>query len=325
MKSIVKVAVTGACGNIGYALLFRIARGDVFGFDQPVELRLLERESPESAKKMQGLLMELNDCAFPLLSGIVCSTDPNECFKDVDAAFLVGAKPRTEGMDRADLLKDNGKIFTVQGKALNDNAKPGVLVIVVGNPCNTNAWIAMQSAPKLAPECFSAMMRLDQNRMIARIAEREAVSCDKVKKAFVWGNHSNSQIPDITFVEVEGKSEFKMGEEEYASFRTAVATRGGAIIKARGASSAASAANAAIDHMRDWWQGSDGRIVTMAVPSDGSYGIEKGIVYGFPVICKGRGQYEIVKNLPVTPATLELMKASEAELIKEREVVKELL
>jgi len=326
MKPTIKVAVTGACGNIGYALLFRVAKGDVFGADQPIELRLLERESPESAKKMQGLLMELDDCAFPLLRGVVCSTDPVEAFRGVSAAFLVGSKPRLEGMDRSDLLLDNGKIFTVQGKALAQSANPDVKVLVVGNPCNTNAYIAMKSASGLDPKCFSALMRLDQNRMVARLAYRQDVTPDAIGRAFVWGNHSNTQVPDISFVEVEGKSGcVKMREEEYAEFRKAVATRGGAVIKARGASSAASAANAAIDHMHDWWQGSDGRVVTMAVPSDGSYGIAEGLVYGFPVICTGNGQYEIVKDLPVSQEMLALMKESEAELLHEREVVAGLL
>lgn len=326
MKPVISVAVTGACGNIGYAILFRIANGEVFGKDQPVELRLLERAAPESSQKMLGLTMELNDCAFPLLAGVKSFVDANECFEGVSAAFLIGAKPRIAGMDRSDLLRDNGAIFTVQGKALAEHAKKDVKVIVVGNPCNTNAWIAMQSAKTLPAECFSAMMRLDQNRMVAKLAQRQGVSPDAIENAFVWGNHSNTQVPDISHVLVSGKADaLDMGQDEYAEFKKTIATRGGAIIKARGASSAASAANAAIDHMRDWWNGSDGRIVTMAVPSDGSYGIEKGLVFGFPVICTGNGAYKIVSDLKISDEVMALIKESEAELIKERDAVAHLV
>ena len=319
LKPVVRVVVTGAAGNIGYALLFRIASGAVFGPDTPVELSLLERENEQARAAMEGVRMELFDSAFPLVAGIRVSSDPLEAFAGAQAAFLVGAMPRGPGMDRSDLLLANGPIFQVQGDALNQAADRNVKVLVVGNPCNTNAYITMRHAPGLSPKCFSAMMRLDHNRAVAQLAEKTGKPVCSIQGVRVWGNHSNSMYPDLTGCTIAGVPATecldKAWYEDY--FLPTVAKRGGAIIKARGKSSAASAAAAAVDHMHDWWLGSNGRIVTMAVPSDGSYGVPEGIVCGFPCICTGNGEYEIVKDLQLSEEGKERLAKTVAELVKE--------
>lgn len=319
----VRVAVTGAAGNIGYSLLFQIARGECFGPNTPVILQLLERDNEQSKAAMKGVCMELFDSAFPLLAGIVTTSDPLEAFKDAQAAFLVGSMPRGPGMDRSDLMLANGPIFQAQGNALDQVADRNVKVLVVGNPCNTNAYIAMRHAPSLSPKCFSAMMRLDHNRAIAQLSEKTGKPVCAIEGLKVWGNHSNSMYPDITQCTIAGVKATELVDEAWYKdyFLPTVSKRGGAIIKARGKSSAASAASAAVDHMRDWWNGSNGRIVTMAVPSDGSYGVPEGIVCGFPCICTGNGDYEIVKDLPLTESGKERLAATVAELVKERETV----
>lgn len=324
MKSPVRVAVTGAAGQIGYALLFRIASGAMLGPDQPVILHLLEITPALGA--LQGVIMELNDCAFPLLQGVVPTDDPNVAFKDVDYALLVGSMPRKDGMERSDLLTANGGIFSPQGKALNDHASRDVKVLVVGNPANTNALIAQQNAPDLAPECFSAMVRLDHNRAISQLAEKTGAHSTDVQKMIIWGNHSSTQYPDIHNTTVGGDVALsKVDQGWYENdFIPLVQQRGAAIIKARGASSAASAASAAIDHMRDWALGTkDGDWVSMAVPSDGSYGIAPGVIYGFPVTCSG-GKYEIVQGLEINEFSRARMDATDAELREERAAVEHL-
>ena len=277
----IRIAVTGPCGQIGYSLLFRIAAGDLFGPNQPVELRMLDRNSAEQNSKLKGVMMELSDCAFPLLAEMTACPDEKTLFQDAECVFLVGARPRGPGMDRADLLTANGEIFQKQGRALDEVASRDVRVCVVGNPCNTNAYIAMKNAPSLAPHSFSALMRLDQNRAMARVAEKLNVPVKTVEQVFVWGNHSNTMYPDLRFLRTGGRrvEESAFDQEWLEQFVPNVATRGGQIIKARGASSAASAASAAIDHMRDWILGAEGKITTMAVPSDGSYGIPEGLMY----------------------------------------------
>ena len=323
LNKTVRVAVTGAAGNIGYALLFRLASGA----NTPVQLQLLERDNEQSKAALQGVCMELFDCAFPLLTKVVTTSDPRVAFDGANAAFLIGSMPRGAGMDRSDLLLANGPIFQEQGRALDEAADRNVKVLVVGNPCNTNAYIAYHHAPNLDPKCFSAMMRLDANRAVAQLAEKTQKSVCSIQGVRVWGNHSNSMYPDITAATIAGTAATELVDEAWYNdyFLPTVATRGGAIIKARGKSSAASAASAAIDHMRDWWNGSDGRVVTMAVPSDGSYGIPEGIVCGMPVICTGNGNYEIVKDIEFTAAGRARLDKTVAELVKESETVAPLI
>ncbi|MDE0715683.1 MAG: malate dehydrogenase [Gammaproteobacteria bacterium] len=323
MKPPVRVAVTGAAGNISYALLFRIAAGDMLGRDQPVILQLLE--IPPAMGAVMGVVMELMDCAFPLLSGIETSDDPNVAFGDADYALLVGSKPRTADMQRSDLLKDNGKIFSVQGKALNDNASRNVRVLVVGNPANTNALIAAANAPDLDPRRFTAMTRLDHNRAKAQLADKVGVHHDAVRRMTIWGNHSATQYPDVFHVRVDGLPVDVSGEWLRENFIPEVQNRGTAIIKARGASSAASAASAAIDHMRDWAMGTrEGDWVSMAIPSDGSYGIAEGIMYSFPITCSG-GDYHVCRDLEINDFSRERMTLTERELLEERDAVSHLM
>lgn len=327
MKAPIRVAVTGAAGNIGYAIIFRIAAGDLFGPDQPVILHLLERDSPTSAKSLEGLKMELMDCAFPTLAGIVGTTDPKVAFKDVEAAFLIGSRPRTKGMERAELLEANGAIFTVQGKALDEVASRNVHVLVVGNPCNTNCYIAMKSAPNLSPKCFSAMLRLDHNRSLAQLSEKTGKPTTTIKKVCVWGNHAPSMYSDIRFATIDGKPATECVDQAWYrdTYIPTVGKRGAAVIEARGASSAASAAAAAIDHMRDWFLGTNGEWVSMGVPSDGSYGVPEGLVCGFPVVCDGKGGYEIVKGLPMDEFSQSKLDVTVGEIAHEAELVKHLL
>lgn len=324
MKAPVRVAVTGAAGQIGYALLFRIAAGDMLGADQPVILHLLEITPALPA--LQGVVMELNDCAFPTLAGVVATDDANVAFKDVDYALLVGARPRGPGMERKDLLEANGAIFGPQGTAINGHAKRDVKVLVVGNPANTNALIAQQNAPDLDPKCFTAMVRLDHNRAKAQLAEKTGKHNTDVKKMTIWGNHSSTQYPDLSQTTVDGKSALSLVDQAWyeGEFIPTVQQRGAAIIKARGASSAASAASAAIDHMRSWALGTaEGDWVSMGIPSDGSYGIAPGVIYGYPVTVKN-GKYEIVQGLPVNDFSRARMDATDKELREERASVEHL-
>jgi malate dehydrogenase len=324
MKAPVRVAVTGAAGQIGYALLFRIAAGDMLGPDQPVILHLLEITPALPA--LQGVVMELNDCAFPTLAGIVATDDANVAFKDVDYALLVGARPRGPGMERKDLLQANGAIFGPQGKALNAHAKRDVKVLVVGNPANTNALIAQQNAPDLDPKCFTAMVRLDHNRAKGQLAEKTGTHNTDVKKMTIWGNHSSTQYPDLSQTTINGKPALSLVDQAWyeGEFIPTVQQRGAAIIKARGASSAASAASAAIDHMRTWALGTaEGDWVSMGIPSDGSYGIAPGVIYGYPVTCKN-GKYDIVQGLKVSDFSRARMDASDKELRGERASVEQL-
>ncbi|WP_445679203.1 malate dehydrogenase [Radicibacter daui] len=324
MKAPVRVAVTGAAGQIGYALLFRIAAGDMLGTDQPVILHLLEITPALPA--LNGVVMELNDCAFPLLQGIVATDDVNVAFKDVDYALLVGSRPRGPGMERKDLLEANGAIFAPQGKALSDHASRDVKVLVVGNPANTNALIAQQNAPKLDPKCFTAMVRLDHNRAISQLAEKTGAHGTKIKKITIWGNHSSTQYPDIHQATVDGAAATTKVDDAWykETYIPTVQQRGAAIIKARGASSAASAASAAIDHMHDWALGTaEGDWVSMAIPSDGSYGVAPGVIFGYPVTCKG-GKYEIVQGLSLNAFSKEKIAATETELREERAAVEHL-
>jgi len=327
-KAPVRVAVTGAAGQIGYSLLFRIASGDMLGADQPVVLQLLEIPDEKAQKALKGVMMELDDCAFPLLQGMVPSSDPMDAFKDADIALLVGARPRGPGMERKDLLEANGKIFGPQGKALDRVAKRDVKVLVVGNPANTNCLITMKNAPGLKPTQFTAMMRLDHNRATSQIAQKIGKPNAAVKKVTVWGNHSATQYPDLFQAECEGKKVWPMINDQAwleGKFIPTVQKRGAAIIEARGLSSAASAANAAIDHVRDWIHGTpDGTWVSMGIPADGSYGIPEGVLYGYPVTCKG-GQYQIVKGLEVSDFSRKRMDATLKELHEERDGVKHLL
>jgi malate dehydrogenase len=323
MKDPVRITITGAAGQISYSLAFRIASGDMLGKDQPVILQLLEISPAMDA--LNGVVMELNDCAFPLVQGIVATDDANVAFKDSDYALLVGARPRGPGMERKDLLEANAAIFSVQGKALNDNASRNVKVLVVGNPANTNALIASCNAPDLDQGQFTAMMRLDHNRSLTQLAQKVGKHVTDVDSMIVWGNHSATQYPDLSHCKVDGKPALDLIERDWYEndFIPTVQQRGAAIIKARGASSAASAASAAIDHMRDWALDSDG-IVSMGIPSDGSYGIEKGIIYSYPVVCKN-GNYEIVQGLEVDEFSRGRMKATEDELREERAAVEHLL
>lgn len=324
MKDPVRVVVTGAAGQIGYALLFRIAAGDMLGKDQPVILHLLEITPALGA--LQGVVMELNDCAFPLLKGIVATDSLEDAFTDADYALLVGAMPRKDGMERKDLLSANGGIFGPQGKALNDFASRDVKVLVVGNPANTNALIAQQNAPDLDPSCFTAMVRLDHNRAMSQMAEKTGKHSTDVKGMIIWGNHSATQYPDIHHTSVAGKIATDLVDQDWyeGTFIPDVQQRGAAIIKARGASSAASAAGSAIDHMRSWALGTpEGEWVSMAVPSDGSYGIEPGVIYGYPCTCKD-GKYEIVQGLEVNEFSRTRMDVTDAELREERAAVEHL-
>ena len=325
MKNPVRVTITGAAGNIGYALAFRVAAGDMLGPDQPVILQLLEITPALDALK--GVAMELNDCAFPLLRGLVTTDDANVAFKDCDYALLVGARPRGPGMERKDLLAANGAIFGPQGKALNDHASRHVKVLVVGNPANTNALIAQAAAPDLNPRNFTAMTRLDHNRALSQLAEKTGTHSTDIAKMTIWGNHSSTQYPDISHATVQGKPAKGLVEDSWYkdTFIPVVQQRGAAIIKARGASSAASAASAAIDHMRTWALGTDGDDwVSMGVPSDGSYGIAPGILYSYPCRCKN-GDYEIVQGLEIDAFSREKMDATERELREERAAVENLL
>jgi malate dehydrogenase len=320
-----RVAVTGAAGQIGYSLLFRIANGDMLGKDQPVILQLLDITPALPAVK--GVVMELEDCAFPLLAGVVITDDPNVAFKDVDVALLVGARPRSKGMERKDLLEANGAIFTVQGKALNDNASRNVKVLVVGNPANTNAYIAMKSAPDLSPSCFTAMLRLDHNRALSQIALKTGKPVSSIEKLCVWGNHSPTMYADYRYASIDGQSVKDMINDQVWNsdvFLPTVGKRGAAIIEARGLSSAASAANAAIDHVRDWVLGTNGKWTTMGIPSDGSYGIPKDVMFGFPVTCEN-GNYTIVQGLEIDAFSKERIAITLKELEDEREGVKHLL
>ena len=325
MKNPVRVTITGAAGNIGYALAFRIAAGDMLGPDQPVILQLLEITPALGA--LQGVVMELNDCAFPLLAGVVATDDASVAFKDTDYALLVGARPRGPGMERKDLLTANGAIFGPQGKALNDHASRDVKVLVVGNPANTNALIAQAAAPDLNPRNFTAMTRLDHNRALSQLAEKTGTHSTDVAKMTIWGNHSSTQYPDISHATVKGKAAKGLVDDTWYkdTFIPVVQQRGAAIIKARGASSAASAASAAIDHMRTWALGTQGDDwVSMAVPADGSYGIAPGIIYSYPCRCKN-GDYEIVQGLEVDAFSREKMDATATELREERAAIEHLL
>ena len=327
-KSPIRVAVTGAAGQIGYSLLFRIASGEMLGRDQPVILQLLEIPDEKAQKALKGVMMELDDCAFPLLQGMLPASDPMSAFKDVEVALLVGARPRGPGMERKDLLEANGKIFAPQGQALDRVAKRNVKVLVVGNPANTNCLIAMKNAPSLKPQQFTGMMRLDHNRASSQIAQKIKKEVKQIRKVTVWGNHSATQYPDVFQAEADGKKLWPMIEDPSwleKEFIPTVQKRGAAIIEARGLSSAASAANAAIDHIRDWVHGTrEGDWVTMGVPAEGSYGIPEGVIYGYPVTCKG-GQYQIVKGIDISDFSRKRMDATLKELHEERDGVKHLL
>ncbi|WP_041522891.1 malate dehydrogenase [Gilvimarinus agarilyticus] len=325
MKAPVRVTVTGAAGQISYSLLFRIASGAMLGEDQPVILQLLE--ITPALEALKGVAMELDDCAFPLLAGMVCTDDPNVAFKDTDYALLVGARPRGPGMERKDLLSANAAIFSVQGKAINDHASRDIKVLVVGNPANTNALIAQRNAPDINPRQFTAMMRLDHNRALTQLAQKTGKTISDVKNLVVWGNHSATQYPDVHHATVAGEDAMSLIDQSWYEndFIPTVQQRGAAIIKARGASSAASAANAAIDHMRSWALGSaEGDWVSMGVYSDGSYGIEEGLIYSFPCVCKN-GDWEIVQGVENNEFSKGRMQATEQELREERDAVADLL
>lgn len=327
MKKPVRVAVTGAAGQIGYALLFRIASGEMLGKDQPMILQLLEVPAEGPQKALKGVMMELEDCAFPLLHGMEAHGDPMTAFKDTDYALLVGSMPRKAGMERAELLSINGQIFIGQGKALDAVASRDVKVLVVGNPANTNAWIAMKSAPSLKRENFTAMLRLDHNRALSQIAAKTGKPVASIKKLGVWGNHSPTMYADYRFATIDGKSVKDMINDQAWNkdvFLPTVGKRGAAIIEARGLSSAASAANAAIDHMRDWALGTNGEWVTMGVPSNGEYGIPKDVMFGYPVTCEG-GKYKIVEGLAIDAFSQECINKTLAELTGEQDGVKHLL
>ena len=325
MKAPVRVTVTGAAGQISYSLLFRIAAGDMLGKDQPVILQLLE--ITPALKALQGVAMELDDCAFPLLAGIVTTDDPSVAFKDTDYALLVGARPRGPGVERKDLLGANAAIFSVQGKAIDDHASRNIKVLVVGNPANTNSLIAQRNAPNINPRQFTAMTRLDHNRALSQLATKTGTSINDITKVTIWGNHSSTQYPDLHQALVNGKAAMDLIDRAWyeADYIPTVQQRGAAIIAARGASSAASAANAAINHIRDWALGTPANDWTsMGVYSDGSYGIEKGLIYSFPVVCKN-GDWEIVQGLEINVFSRARMQATEKELQEERDAVKELL
>jgi malate dehydrogenase len=326
-KKPVRVAVTGAAGQIGYALLFRIASGEMLGKDQPVILQLLEIPDEKAQKALKGVMMELEDCAFPLLAGMEAHADPMTAFKDSDYALLVGARPRGPGMERKDLLAANAQIFTAQGKALDKVASRGVKVLVVGNPANTNAYIAMKSAPSLPRKNFTAMLRLDHNRALSQIAAKTGKAVADIEKLCVWGNHSPTMYADYRFATIGGASvKDTINDQEWNKnvFLPTVGKRGAAIIEARGLSSAASAANAAIDHMRDWALGTNGKWVTMGIPSDGWYGIPKDVMFGYPVTTAG-GEYKVVEGLPIDAFSQERIDLTLKELLEEQDGVKHLL
>jgi malate dehydrogenase len=325
MKNPVNVAITGAAGQIGYALAFRVASGQMLGVDQPINLHLLEITPALAA--LQGVVMELNDCAFPTLNKIVATDDAKVAFKDCNVALLVGARPRGPGMERKDLLLANAQIFSAQGKALDAAAGRDVRVLVVGNPANTNSLIAQRNAPGLNPANFTAMVRLDHNRAVAQLAEKTGQHVTKIRRVTIWGNHSSTQYPDLHHALVDGKPALSLIDQSWYAdtFIPVVQQRGAAIIKARGASSAASAASAAIDHVRDWVKGTaDGDWVSMGIPSDGSYGIPAGVIFGYPVTCKN-GQYQIVQGLEVNAFSRQRIEATHKELLEERDGVKELI
>jgi malate dehydrogenase len=326
-KTPLRVAVTGAAGQIGYSLLFRIANGDMLGKDQPVILQLLEIADEKAQKALKGVMMEIDDCAFPLLAGMTAHSDPMTAFKDADFALLVGARPRGPGMERKDLLEANAQIFTVQGKAIDAVASRNIKVLVVGNPANTNAYIAMKSAPSLPSKNFTAMLRLDHNRALSQIAAKTGKPVASIEKLCVWGNHSPTMYADYRFAEIDGKSVKDMINDDAwnrDTFLPTVGKRGAAIIEARGLSSAASAANAAIDHMHDWHIGTNGKWTTMGIPSDGSYGIPEGTMFGFPVTV-ANGEYTIVQGLPIDAFSQERINLTLKELTEEREGVAHLL
>jgi malate dehydrogenase len=326
-KKPVRVAVTGAAGQIGYALLFRIASGEMLGKDQPVILQLLEIPDEKAQKALKGVMMELEDCAFPLLAGMTAHGDPMTAFKDADYALLVGSRPRGPGMERAELLAVNGQIFIAQGKALNAVASRNVKVLVVGNPANTNAYIAMKSAPDLPRKNFTAMLRLDHNRALSQVAAKTGKAVADIEKLTVWGNHSPTMYADYRFATVKGESVAQMINDQVWNetvFLPTVGKRGAAIIEARGLSSAASAANAAIDHMRDWALGTNGKWVTMGIPSDGQYGIPKDIMFGMPVTCEG-GEYKVIDGLAIDDFSRKCIDKTLAELQGEQDGVKHLL
>jgi malate dehydrogenase len=325
MKPPAQVTITGAAGQIGYALIFRVASGEMLGRDQPMVLRLLDIAAAQKA--LRGVVMEVLDCAFPLVQDIVITDDPNIAFQDADYALLVGARPRGPGMERSDLLAANGGIFKVQGQALNEHASRQVKVVVVGNPANTNALTALKSAPDLSPRCFSALTRLDHNRALAQLAEKTGAPVGDIRRVIIWGNHSTTQYPDIHHATVRGESAMKLVDQKWMvdAFIPRVAKRGAEIIDARGASSAASAANAAIEHLRDWVLGTrEGDWTSMAVASDGSYGIAPGLVYSYPVTTKN-GEYAIVPDLPINAFSRERMDLTRQELEEERAAVEALL
>jgi malate dehydrogenase len=325
MKKPVTVTITGAAGNIGYALAFRVASGQMLGADQPVNLNLLE--IPAALAAVQGVVMELNDCAFPTLNKVTASDDARTAFKDCHFAMLVGARPRGPGMERKDLLLENAKIFSAQGKALDAVAARDVRVLVVGNPANTNSLIAQRNAPSLPPKHFTAMTRLDHNRGLSQLAEKTGAAVADLKKMLIWGNHSATQYPDLHHATVGGKPALSLVDETWfkENFIPTVQQRGAAIIKARGTSSAASAASAAMDHIHDWMLGTAaGDWVSMAVPADGSYGIPEGVIYSYPVTCKN-GEYSIVQGLPVNEFSRGKMQATHRELLEERDGVKDLI
>ena len=325
MKAPVRVTVTGAAGQISYSLLFRIAAGEMLGQDQPVILQMLE--ITPALKALEGVAMELDDCAFPLLAGMVCTDDPDVAFKDADYALLVGARPRGPGMERKDLLEANAKIFSVQGKAINDHASRDIKVLVVGNPANTNALITQRNAPDIDPSQITGMMRLDHNRALTQLARQTNSSINDITKVVVWGNHSSTQYPDLHHALVKTESAMDLVEQSWYEdeFIPTVQKRGAAIIDARGASSAASAANAAIFHMRDWVLGSpENDWVSMGVYCDGSYGVEKGLIYSFPCVCKD-GAWQVVPDVEINAFSRARMQATEQELLEERDAVKDLL
>ena len=324
MKPPIKVAVTGAAGQISYSLVFRIASGQMLGADQPIILQLLE--IPPAMEALSGVVMELEDCAFPLVKEIVATDDPNEAFAGSEIALLVGSRPRGPGMERKDLLEANAQIFSVQGKALNEHASEDLRVLVVGNPANTNCLIAQKNAPDIDPRRFSAMTRLDHNRALTQLAEKTQAHTTDVNGVIIWGNHSATQYPDINHATVNGSSATTLVDQNWIekTFIPTVQQRGAAVIASRGLSSAASAANAAIDHVRDWLQGTDGEIVSMGVCSDGSYGIESGLIYSFPCTCDG-GDWTIVQGIEISEFSQSKMLATESELIEERQAISELL
>jgi malate dehydrogenase len=328
MKRPLRVAVTGAAGQIGYSLLFRIATGEMLGADQPVILQMLEIPDEKAQKALRGVMMELDDCAFPLLHGMVPTADPMVAFKDADIALLVGARPRGPGMERKDLLEANGKIFGPQGKALSEGASRDVKVLVVGNPANTNCLIAMKNAPGLKPANFSAMMRLDHNRALTQVAQKIGKAVAEIRKMTVWGNHSATQYPDIFQAEVNGQRVWPLINDQSwleKEFIPTIQKRGAAIIDARGLSSAASAANAAIAHVRNWVHGTpDGDWVSMGLPADGTYGIAEGVIYGYPAVCRN-GRYEIVKGIELSEFSRARMQSTLKELHEERDSIKHLL